>query len=167
MATITLKGNLVQTSGNLPATGSMAPEFTLVKSDLSELSLSELRGKKVVLNIFPSLGTGVCAASVRKFNEMAAGMENTVVLAISKDLPFAAKDFCSANGIENVITLSTFRHSDFGKNYGVDILDGLFAGLLARSIVVIDQSGKVIYTEQVPEIAQEPDYDKALEALKS
>jgi len=166
MASITLKGNPVHTSGNLPATGSMAPGFTLVKSDLSEFSLSELRGKKVVLNIFPSLGTGVCAASVRRFNEMAASMENTVVLAISKDLPFAARDFCSANGIENLITLSTFRHPDFGKNYGVDILDGLFAGLLARSVVIIDEALKVIYTEQVMEIAQEPDYEKALAALR-
>lgn len=162
MATITLKGNLVQTSGNLPATGSQAPEFTLVKSDLSELSLSELKGKKVVLNIFPSLGTGVCSAAVRRFNEIAAGIQNTVVLAISKDLPFAAKEFCTTNGIENVITLSVFRHPDFGKNYGVDILDGLFIGLLARSVVIIDENGKVIYTEQVPEIAQEPDYEKAL-----
>lgn len=165
MATITIKGNKIHTSGSLPAKGTKAPEFTLVKSDLSELSLSELKGKKVVLNVFPSLGTGVCAASVRKFNEEAARLKDTIVLAISKDLPFAAKEFCATNGIENVITLSVFRHPDFGKNYGVDILDGPFAGLLARCVVILDETGKVIYTEQVPEIGQEPDYEKALAAL--
>lgn len=165
MATITISGNTIHTSGELPALGSIAPDFNLVKYDLSEFSLSDLKGKKVLLNIFPSLGTGICSASVRKFNEKAAGLENTVVLAISKDLPFAAKEFCATNGIENVITLSVFRHPDFGKNYGIDILDGPFAGLLARCIVVLDESGKVIYTEQVPEIAQEPDYGKAIAAL--
>ena len=167
MATITISGNTIHTSGELPATGSIAPDFNLVKSDLSEFSLSELKGKKVLLNIFPSLGTGVCATSVRRFNEEAAGLKNTVVLAISKDLPFAARDFCTTNGIENVITLSVFRHPDFGKNYGVDILDGPFAGLLARCIVIIDETGKIAYTEQVPEIGQEPDYDKALAALQA
>jgi thiol peroxidase len=165
MATITISGNTIHTSGELPATGSMAPDFKLVKSDLSEFSLSELKGKKVMLNIFPSLGTGVCSASVRKFNEKAAGLENTVVLAISKDLPFAAKEFCTTNGIENVITLSVFRHPDFGKNYGVDILDGPFAGLLARCVIIHYETGKVIYSEQVPEIGQEPDYEKALAAI--
>lgn len=166
MATITIKGNAIHTSDSLPAIETHAPEFTLVKSDLSELSLSELKGKKLVMNVFPSLGTGVCAASVRKFNEEAAGLKDTVVLAISKDLPFAAKEFCTINGIENVITLSVFRHPDFGKNYGVDILDGPFAGLLARCVVIVDETGKVIYTERVPEIGQEPDYEKALAALK-
>ena len=165
MATITISGNTIHTSGELPATGSMAPDFKLVKSDLSEFSLSDLKGKKVLLNIFPSLGTGICSASVRKFNEKAAGLTNTVVLAISKDLPFAAKEFCTTNGIENVITLSVFRHPDFGKNYGVDILDGPFAGLLARCVIILDETGKVIYTEQVPEIGQEPDYEKALKSL--
>jgi len=165
MAKITLKGNPIHISGELPATGSAAPDFKLVKSDLSEFSSIELKGKRMLLNIFPSLGTGVCATSVRKFNELAAGMENTIVLAISKDLPFAAKQFCTTEGIENVMTLSAFRHHDFGKSYGVEILDGLFAGLLARSVVIIDENGKVIYTEQVPEIGQEPDYEKALAAL--
>lgn len=165
MATITISGNTIHTSGELPATGSMAPDFKLVKSDLSEFSLSDLKGKKVLLNIFPSLGTGICSASVRKFNEKAASLTNTVVLAISKDLPFAAKEFCTTNGIENVITLSVFRHPDFGKNYGVDILDGPFAGLLARCVIILDETGKVIYTEQVPEIGQEPDYEKALKSL--
>lgn len=165
MATVTLKGNPIHISGELPATGSAAPDFRLVKTDLSELSLSELKGKKVLLNIFPSLDTGVCAASVRKFNEKAAGLDNTVVLAISKDLPFAMGRFCSTEGIENVISLSVFRDKDFGASYGVDITDGPLAGLLARSVVVIDESGTVAYTELVPEIVQEPDYDKALAAL--
>lgn len=166
MATIKISGNTIHTSGELPAIGSIAPNFNLVKSDLNEFSLSELKGNKVLLNIFPSLGTGVCAASVRKFNEITASLENTVVLAISKDLPFAAKDFCTTNGIENVITLSAFRHPDFGKIYGVDILDGPFAGLLARCVVILDETGKVIYTEQVPEIGQEPDYEMALAVIK-
>ena len=166
MAKITLKGNPVNTSGNLPAKGSAAPEFSLVKSDLSSLSLSELKGKRLLLNIFPSVGTSVCAAALRKFNQVAAGLNNTLVLAISKDLPFAHKDFCAAEGINNVIPLSGFRDSKFGKAYGVDILDGIFEGLYARSIVIIDESGKVTYTELVPEIGQEPDYDAALNALK-
>lgn len=165
MATITLKGNNIHTSGELPAKGSIAPDFKLVKSDLGEMSLSELKGKKVVLNIFPSLDTGICAASVRKFNEKAAGLDNTVVLAISKDLPFAMGRFCTTEGIENVVSLSAFRDKDFGKSYGLDIIDGPLAGLLARSVVVVDAGGKVVYTELVPEIVQEPDYDKALAAL--
>lgn len=165
MATITLKGNNIHTSGTLPAAGSIAPDFKLVKSDLGEMSLSELKGKKVLLNIFPSLDTGVCAASVRKFNEKAASLENTVVLSISKDLPFAMGRFCSAEGIENVVSLSAFRDTAFGNDYGLDIVDGPLAGLLARSVVVVDQEGKVVYTELVPEIVQEPDYDKALAAL--
>lgn len=165
MAKITFKGNPVSTSGNLPVKGSIAPGFTLVKSDLGNLSLEELRGKKVILNIFPSLDTGVCATSVRKFNQMAAGMKNTVVLAISKDLPFAHGRFCSVEGINNVVTLSGFRDTSFGKAYGVDMIDGPLAGLYARSVVVIDENGNVTYTEQVPEIAQEPDYDRALAAL--
>jgi len=166
MAKITLKGNPVNTSGDLPAIGTRAPGFLLVKSDLSTLSLSELKGKKLLLNIFPSLGTSVCATALRKFNQMAAGMVNSTVLAISKDLPFVHRDFCAAEGIKNVITLSGFRDTAFGKNYGVDILDGLFEGLYARSVVVIDETGKVIYTELVREIGEEPDYDAALEALK-
>jgi thiol peroxidase len=166
MAKITFKGNPVNTSGNLPSKGSKAPEFSLVKSDLSSLSLSELKGKKLLLNIFPSVGTSVCSTSIRKFNQMAAGMANTMVLAISKDLPFAHKDFCSTEGITNVVTLSGFRDTAFGKAYGVDTLDGPFAGLYARSVVVLDEAGKVIYTQLVPDTTQEPDYDAALNALK-
>lgn len=166
MAKITLKGTPVNTSGNLPATGSMAPEFSLVKTDLGTLSLSELKGKKVILNITPSLDTSVCAISVRKFNQFAAGIENVVILAITKDLPFAHGRFCSTEGITNVIPLSGFRDTNFGKAYGIEIIDGKFAGLYARSIVVIDEAGKVIYTQLVPEIAEEPDYDSALKALK-
>ena len=166
MAKITLKGNPVNTSGNLPEKGSVAPGFTMVRSDLSTLSYSELKGKKLLLNIFPSLGTSVCATALRKFNQLAAGMTNTLVFAISKDLPFVHKDFCAAEGINNVITLSGFRDRTFGEAYGVDILDGAFEGLYARSVVIIDDTGKVIYTQLVPEIGQEPDYDAALNALK-
>ena len=165
MAKITLKGNPVNTSGNLPAKGTTAPDFNLVKSDLGHLSLSELKGKKLILNIFPSLDTSVCATSVRKFNQLAAGKTNTVVLAISKDLPFAHKRFCTTEGITNVVTLSGFRDTTFGKSYGIDIIDGPFAGLYARSIVVVDEKGIVTYTQLVPEIVVEPDYDAALEAL--
>jgi len=166
MAKITLKGNLTNTSGNLPSKGSQAPDFTLVKSDLGNLSLSELKGKKLLLNIFPSVGTSVCAAALRKFNQLASEMVNVTILAISKDLPFAHNGFCAAEGISNLITLSGFRDSAFGRAYGVDILDGRFAGLYARSIVIIDEEGKVIYTQLVPEIGEEPDYSTALAALK-
>lgn len=165
MAKITLKGNPVNTSGNLPSAGSKAPDFTLVKSDLSNLSLAELKGKKVILSISPSLDTSVCATSARKFNQMAATMKNTVVLAITKDLPFASTRFCTTEGITNVVNLSGFRDSNFGSSYGVEILDGPFTGLYARALVVIDENGTVRYTELVPEIAQEADYDKALAAL--
>lgn len=165
MAKITLKGNPVNTSGTLPSVGSKAPGFTLVKSDLTQLSLDELKGKKLLLNIFPSLGTSVCATALRKFNQLAADRENTVVLAISKDLPFAHNSFCTTEGIKNVITLSGFRDSNFGKAYGVDLLDGIFAGLYARSVVVTDENGVVKYTELVSDIANEPDYDKAIAAL--
>jgi len=165
MAKITLRGNPVNTSGSLPEKGTKAPAFSLVKSDLSTLTLDELAGKKVILNISPSLDTGICATAVRKFNVMAAGSENTVVLAITKDLPFAHGRFCSTEGISNVVTLSGFRDTAFGKSYGVDIVDGPMAGLYARSIVVIDEKGKVVYTELVPEIVQEPDYNGALAAL--
>jgi len=165
MAKITLKGNPINTSGTLPSKGSRAPEFTLVKSDLGNQTLSDLKGKKLILNIFPSLDTSVCAISVRKFNQMAAGKNNVVVLAISKDLPFAHKRFCTTEGITNVETLSGFRDSSFGKLYGVDIIDGPMAGLYARSVVVVDGNGKVIYSQLVPEITQEPDYDSALAAI--
>ena len=165
MAKITLKGNSINTFGNLPLKGTKAPEFTLVKSDLGLQTLSELKGKKLILNIFPSLDTTVCAISVRKFNQMAAGRKNAVVLAISKDLPFAHKRFCTTEGITNVETLSGFRDSSFGKLYGVDIIDGPMTGLYARSVVVIDENGKVVYTQLVPEITQDPDYDSALAAI--
>ncbi|MCU0473200.1 MAG: thiol peroxidase [Bacteroidales bacterium] len=165
MAKITLKGNPVNTSGNLPVKGCKAPDFLLVKSDLTTLRLSELNGKKIILNISPSLDTSVCATSVRKFNQMAAEMTNTVVLAITKDLPYAHNRFCTTEGIKNVITLSGFRDTAFGKAYGIDIIDGPMAGLYARSVVVIDESGHVVYNQLVPEIVQEPDYDSALKAL--
>ena len=160
-----LKGNAVNTRGELPAKGKAAPSFKLVKTDLSETGPADFKGKKLLLNIFPSLDTGVCATSVRKFNEKAAGMKNTVVLAISKDLPFAMGRFCTTEGINNLVSLSGFRDTDFGKAYGVDMVDGPLAGLYARSVVVIDEHGKVVYYELVPEITQEPDYEKAIKAL--
>lgn len=163
MANITLKGNAIETIGNLPAVGSAAPAFTLVGTDLADVSLSDYAGKKVVLNIFPSIDTAVCAASARAFNVKASG--DAVVLCISADLPFAHKRFCEIEGLENVIPLSNFRSSGFGSDYGATITTGPLAGLLSRAIVVVDESGKVVYTEQVPEIAQEPDYDAALAAL--
>ncbi len=165
MAEITLKGNPVNTSGNLPAKGSDAPDFSLVRSDLGNMKLSELKGKKVVLSISPSFDTSICATSVRKFNQLAAGKENVIVLAITKDLPFAHNRFCTTEGITNVVTLSGFRNRDFGKAYGVDIVDGSFEGLYARALVVINEAGKVVYTQLVPEIATEADYDAALAAL--
>jgi len=164
MAQITFKGAPVQTVGELPAKGDVAPDFTLVKRDLSEVSLVDYNGKRVVLNIFPSIDTGVCAASVRVFNSRAAGLDNTAVLCVSVDLPFAHARFCGSEGIEHAETVSAFR-SNFGDHYGVAIADGPLAALLSRAVVVIDESGKVIYTEQVPEIAQEPDYEAALAAL--
>lgn len=164
MAEITLGGSPVTTVGTLPAVGSAAPDFTLVGGDLSELSLSDYRGKRVVLNIFPSLDTGICATSVRTFNQRAAGLDNTVVVCVSADLPFAHERFCATEGIDQVVTGSTFR-STFGQDYGVTMADGPLAGVLSRSVVVIDEAGNVIYTEQVPEIKTEPDYDAALAAL--
>lgn len=166
MAEIKLKGNVIHTAGNLPAVGSKAPDFTVAKSDLSNVSLKDFAGKKVVLNIFPSIDTGVCAMSVRKFNADAAGLPNTVVLGISKDLPFALKRFCGAEGIENVVTTSVFRDDSFPKAYGVTIVDGGMAGLLSRSVVVIDENGVVKHTEQVDETTSEPDYEAALAAAK-
>jgi thioredoxin-dependent peroxiredoxin len=165
MAKITLKGDPINTSGNLPEAGSKAPDFTLVKTDLGELSLSDLKGKKILLSVSPSLDTGICATSVRKFNKSAAGKDNTVVLAITKDLPFANGRFCSTEGIENVTALSGFRNTSFGKDYGLEIVDGSFNGLYSRCLIVIDENGIIKYTQQVPEIAQEPDYEQALAAL--
>lgn len=167
MGHITLRGNPVDTSGDLPAPGSKAPPFTLVKTDLTEVSLRDFEGKRVVLNIFPSVDTPTCAMSVRKFNEEAAGsLRNTVVVCVSADLPFALSRFCGAEGLHNVVTASVFRASGFGRDYGVLISSGPMAGLLSRAVVVIDESGNVIYTQQVPEIADEPDYQAALDALK-
>jgi thiol peroxidase len=165
MATITFKGNPVNTAGQLPSTGSAAPAFELTKTDLSSVSLDSLKGKKVVLNIFPSIDTGICAASARKFNELASGMENTVVLNVSKDLPFAHNRFCAAEGLENVHGASQFKNDNFSKAYGVDMTDGPLAGLMSRAVVILDENGVVKYTEQVPEIAQEPNYDAAIAAL--
>lgn len=165
MARITLQGMPVQTSGELPALGQLAPDFTLTKMDLSELSLSELKGKRVVLNIFPSLDTATCATSVRTFNQRANEVPNATILCISADLPFAQKRFCGAEGLEQVIPVSDFRNKQFGNNYGLTILDGALRGLLARAVVVLDEGGKVVYTELVPEIAQEPNYSAALKVL--
>lgn len=167
MAKITFKGNPISTSGNLPQVGSAAPDFSLTKGDLSDVSLKDFKGKKAVLNIFPSIDTSVCATSVRKFNEQAAQLTNTVVLCISADLPFAQGRFCGAEGIKNVTPLSEFRNKAFGDSYGLRIAEGPLKGLLSRAVVVLDESGKVLYTEQVPEIAQEPNYQAALGALKA
>ncbi len=164
MATITLQGNPIETSGELPAIGSNAPAFTLTKTDLSDVTLQDFAGKTVVLNIYPSVDTGICAASTRKFNEIASANANVAVLCVSADLPFAHSRFCGAEGLDNVVSLSNFRNSDFGGNYGVTITTGPLAGLLSRAVVII-KDGKVSYTEQVPEIAQEPDYDAALAAI--
>ncbi len=164
MANITLQGNEIHTSGKLPELGSKAKDFTLVAEDLSEKTLSDYQGKKVVLNIFPSIDTGVCAASARKFNQEASSLENTVVVNISKDLPFALKRFCAAEGLENVVNLSDFR-GHFGEIYGLLIEDSPLQGLLSRAVIVLDENGFVKYTEQVPEIAQEPNYEAALASL--
>ena len=164
MAEITFKGSGIHTAGNLPAIGSEAKDFQLVSTDLSDKSLSDYKGKNVVLNIFPSINTGVCASSVRRFNEEASKLDNTVILCISKDLPFAQAEYCAAKGIENVEMLSDFR-TDFGNEYGVIMTDGPLKGLLSRAVVVVDPEGKVVYQEQVPEIGQEPNYGAALKAL--
>jgi thiol peroxidase len=165
MATITLKGNPIHTIGNLPTTNSQAPDFTLTKIDLSDISLKDYSGKKIVLNIFPSLDTPTCATSVKRFNEEANNLNGTIVLCVSADLPFAQKRFCGAENLERVIPVSVFRSPDFGKQYGVTIIDGPLAGLLSRAVIIIDEKGKVIYTQQVAEIAEEPDYVAALKAL--
>jgi len=165
MAQITFKGNPIHTAGSLPRVGDAAPEFKLTKSDLGDASLKDFRGRRVVLNIFPSIDTPVCAASVRKFNQEASRLKNAVVLCVSKDLPFAQKRFCAAEGLENVVTVSEYKDTGFSDSYKVKIVDGPLAGLFSRAIVIVDESGKVKYTEQVPEIAQEPDYAKALAAL--
>lgn len=164
MASITLGGSAVNTVGELPKTGTTAPDFTLVGSDLGEITSAQLRGKRVVLNIFPSLDTGICATSVREFNKHAASLDNTVVVCVSADLPFAHERFCAAEGIDQVVTGSSFR-STFGTDYGVTMADGPLAGVLSRSVVVLDETGTVLYNQQVPEIKTEPDYDAALAVL--
>ena len=166
MSTITLKGNEVNTLRSLPEIGSTVPGFNLVNGELSTVSLDDFKGSKVILNIFPSVDTGTCAASVRKFNEEAAGLENTKVICISRDLPFAQARFCGAEGLNNVVSLSDFRDHKFGKDYGVELIDGPLQGLLSRAIVVLDENQNLRYTEQVSEITEEPNYKAALEALK-
>ena len=166
MARITLGGNETNTIGNLPEVGNTAPDFQLVSKDMQEKTLASYHGQQVILNIYPSIDTGVCAMSTKKFNQEASKLDNTRIVCVSRDLPFALKRYCDAEGIENLDNLTNFRDSgDFGKNYGVEITDGAFKGLNARAIVVIDEAGKVKYTELVPEVGQEPDYDKALASL--
>lgn len=165
MATITLGGNPIHTSGELPKSGSKAPDFQLVKTDLAVVSLSDFAGSRLVLNIFPSIDTGVCATSVRIFNQKASSLQNTKVLCISRDLPFAQKRFCGAEGIENVENLSDFKDGRFGQDYGLTITDGPLAGLHSRVVIVVDENGVITYSQQVPEIAEEPNYEAALASL--
>ena len=165
MAVITFGGTPTKTSGELPKVGTKAPDFRLSSLDLSSKSLNDYKGKKIIMNIFPSVGTGVCATSVRKFNEMASSFNNTTVLCISRDLPFAQKEFCAAQGLNNVEMLSDYRDRSFGENYGVNMLESAFEGLLARAIVILNEDGNVMYNELVPEIGQEPNYEAALNAL--
>lgn len=166
MATITLGGNETQTIGNLPEVGSEAPDFLLVSKDMKEVSLASYHGQRVILNIYPSIDTGVCAMSTVKFNQEASKLENARIVCVSRDLPFALNRYCQAEGIDNLDNLTNFRDGgEFGKNYGVEIVDGAFKGLNARAIVVVDENAKVIYTELVPEVGQEPNYEKALAAL--
>jgi thioredoxin-dependent peroxiredoxin len=165
MASVTLGGNPINTSGELPKIGSKAPEFQLINTDLGTTNLSDFKGTKLVLNIFPSIDTGTCAASVRAFNTKASGLQNTKVLCISRDLPFAQKRFCGAEGLDNVFNLSDFNTGKFGKDYGLEIVDGKLTGLHSRVVIVLDENGTVKYTEQVSEIADEPNYELALAAL--
>lgn len=164
MAEITLKGKTIQTRGRLPVIGSRAPDFKLTRVDLTDVSLASYAGRRKILNIVTSIDTGVCAASTKRFDAEAADLEKVVVLTISNDLPFAQNRFCTAEGIRNVITLSQMRGRDFGVSYGVEIVDGPLAGLLSRAVVVLDEHNKVLYTEQVPDIDQEPTYERALAA---
>lgn len=166
MSTIALNGQKTNTVGMLPSRGARTPAFMLTKMDLSTVGNNDFSGKRLVFNIFPSIDTPVCAASVRRFNEAASSLENTLVLCVSRDLPFALSRFCGAEGLNNVIALSAFRNDSFGKDFGVTILDGPLAGLLSRAVIISDTSGKVIYAEQVPEITQEPDYKAALSILQ-
>jgi thiol peroxidase len=166
MANITHRGNPIHTSGELPRVGSAAPDFTLTAGDLKDVSLADFKGKKKVLNIVPSLDTPVCATSTRKFNESAGKLPNVAVLVVSADLPFASKRFCTTEGLSNVTPLSLMRSKKFAQDYGILITDGALAGVTGRAVVVVDEHDKVTYTQLVPEIGQEPDYDKALAALK-
>lgn len=166
MTKITFKGNPVNTAGDLPAIGIKAPSFTLTKTDLSEVSLSDFNGKRVVLNIFPSIDTEVCAASVRRFNAEASKLDNTVVLCISRDLPFAHSRFCGAEGLDQVISLSDYKNDLFDQAYGVKMIDGPLAGLHSRAVVIINKEGKVTHVEQVKDIVEEPNYEAAIKALK-
>jgi thiol peroxidase len=166
MATVTLKGNPIQTIGELPAVGRKAPDFTLVNGDLKDVSLADFKGKRKILNIVPSLDTAVCAVSTRKFNEAAGQVPNAVVLVVSSDLPFASKRFCTTEGLANVVPLSLMRSRDFAKDYGVLITDGPLKGITARAVVVLDEGDRVIHQQLVPEIGQEPDYASALAAAK-
>jgi len=165
MANITLGGNPAETIGNIPTVGSVAPNFQLIASDLSTKSLGDYDGKRKILNIFPSVDTGVCAASSRKFNEEAAGLENTQVLCISRDLPFAQARFCAAEGIDNLEMLSDFNEGQFGKDYGLEITKSAFTGLHSRVVLVLNEQNEVLYGEQVPEVGQEPNYEAALKVL--
>lgn len=165
MASITLNGSPFHTIGDLPQIGDQAPSFSLIKTDLSETTLADFKGSRLVLNIFPSIDTSTCASSVRAFNQKAAALDNTKVLCISRDLPFAQARFCGAENLDNVITLSDFDSGNFGRDYGLTIADGPLKGLHSRVIVVVDQNGTVIYTEQIVEIADEPNYEKALAVL--
>ncbi|MEM1000918.1 MAG: thiol peroxidase [Bacteroidota bacterium] len=165
MATITLQGNPVETAGQLPALGTNAPDFTLTGVDLADITLSQYQGKRVVMNVFPSIDTGICAMSTRKFNEAAQSLENTVVLCISRDLPFAHARFCGAEGLKNVVSASEYKNSSFSDGYRTLMTTGPMSGLMSRAVVVVDEAGKIIYHEQVPEIAQEPNYDAALASL--
>lgn len=167
MANVTLRGKEIHTIGTLPAIGSGVPDFRLTKQDLSEIKVADLAGKKVIYNIFPGIDTATCATSVRKFNEQAAAVENTTIVCVSADLPFALKRFCGAEGINNVVATSDLRDKSFGKTWGLTFTDGPLEGLLSRAVVVTDANGKVVYTEQVAEVGSEPDYDKALAAAKS
>jgi len=166
MATVTLKGNEINTLGNLPEIGNDMPNFSLVKNDLSELSNGDLLGKKVVYNIFPSVDTGTCAASTRRFNQEASSLENTAVVCVSRDLPFAQKRFCGAEGINDVIMASDYKNGDFGKDLGIIFTDGPLNSLLSRAVIVTDENGKIIFTEQVAETSEEPNYEAALAAVK-
>ena len=165
MAKITLGGNPINTNGELPKVGTIAPDFQLVKNDLSLATLADFKGSKVVLNIFPSIDTSTCATSVRTFNAKASALNNTKVLCISRDLPFAQKRFCGAEGLENVENLSDFKDGSFGKNYGLEMVDGPLAGLSSRVVIVLDENGSVTHAEQVAEITDEPNYEAALAAL--